>query len=95
MYVVRPGTNKYTEILIIMNNNNNGTYNCVASYPIFVVYREWVNLANVSAWHLVLRTSLLYNDSDISFLYLLTNVLIVNRFGQKRLLNALNIKCKI
>ena len=26
----------------------------------FVVYREWVKLAVIGAWHLVLRTSLLY-----------------------------------
>ena len=43
------------------------------------VYGERVNLVMVSAWHL-------------SFLFLLTNVLIVSGFGSKRLLKALEVK---
>ena len=47
---------------------------------IFVVYREWVNLATVGAWHFY--EHLYCTDSDIlSLLFLLTNVLIVSCFG--------------
>ena len=34
-------------------------------------------------------------DSDILFLFLLTNVLIVSRFGKKPLLNALNVNVNV
>ena len=56
---------------------------------IFVVYGEWVNLVIVSAWH---NEHPYCTYSDILLvLFLLTNVLIVSRFGQKHLLNALNV----
>ena len=37
----------------------------------------------------------IFTDSDILFVFLLTNVLIVRRFGLKRLLNALNVNVNI
>ena len=48
----------------------NSTQHCVASYPILypislVLYREWVNLAIVSGWHLVLWTTLLNRQGYI------------------------------
>ena len=55
-----------------------------------VVYREWVNLVTVSAcWFCEhpYRT----DRGILLFLFLLTNVLIVNRFGLKRLPNALKV----
>ena len=47
---------------------------------IFDVYGEWVNLVIVSSWHLVYEHPYCAN-SDILFIFLLTNVLIVSRFG--------------
>ena len=57
---------------------------------IFDVYREWVNLAIVSDWLLFLWLFLLCRQRYI-VISLLTNILIVSRIGQKRLLNALNV----
>ena len=59
---------------------------------IFVVYREWVNLAIVSDWLLFLWRFLLCRQRYI-VISLLTNILIVSRIGQKRLLNS-NCGCK-
>ena len=49
---------------------------------IFVVYGEWVNLANVRALHLVLWASLLYRQRYILFHLLMTNIFIVSHFGK-------------
>ena len=46
---------------------------------IFVVYREWVTLLIVCAWHLLYEHP--YDSNTILFLFLLTNVLILSRFG--------------
>ena len=55
---------------------------CVASYPSYlVVYGEWVNLVTVSTCHLVLWASLLCRQPYIVVSLLMTNVLIVSRFG--------------
>ena len=69
----------------------------------FVVYRKEVNLVIVSAWHLVLWTSLLYRQhyivalsSDKCPVQMSYNVLIVSHFGDKRLLlNALNVNVNV
>ena len=58
---------------------------------ISVVYGEWVNLVIVSAWHLFYEHRYCTDSDLLLFLFLLTNVPIVSRFGQNRLLNALNV----
>ena len=48
---------------------------------VFVVYGEWVNLVIVSAWHYRFYEHPYCTDRDILLFLLLTNVLIVSRFG--------------
>ena len=56
-------------------------------WDIFVVYGEWVYLVIVSAWHLVLWTSLVYRQQFI--IYFLTSVLIL----EKAVANRPKSKC--
>ena len=48
---------------------------------VFVVYGEWVNLAIANAWHFYKPILTVPTAIYILFLFLLTNVLIVSRFG--------------
>ena len=61
---------------------------------IFVLYREWVNLVIVSALHLVQWTSF----TLLTAIYCFPSSdqqTYVSRFGQKRLLNALNVNVNV
>ena len=53
---------------------------CVASYPIIVVYGEWLNLAiiSVGTWF---YEHPYCTESEILFNFLMTNVITVSPFG--------------
>ena len=86
MYALIVCLGTYCMLYVLANFN----LHCVASYPSFVVFVEWVNLTILSACHLFYEHPFCTN-SDILLLLFLLFLFLFLALDKKRLLNALNV----